>query len=214
MDMKQEFRKPAGKADVRREIIITLLIMLLGAAVGVFSKWLDTVAVDESVPWTVVINEKLQLSLLFSELPVWLIIALAISVNSHSALWAAIHVLLFFGGAMLGYHRASIVLAGFDPAPYMAQWYLLTLLAAPIGAVCWYGKSKNAAGMCTTAVILTVLFMTCFAVGWWYLDLRQVPNLAIYVLGVLIMHCDLKQTAICVILSVMLSFLMVPLIRI
>ena len=92
-DKLKEIRTPAPPA-ARRAVLFTALAFLTGGALGIFSKWLDTLALDSSVWWHVVL-ERLDLHNFFSDLAIWLLAALLIAVYSSSALRAAWNVFAF-----------------------------------------------------------------------------------------------------------------------
>ena len=61
-------RKPKKK-EIKRGALFrnTILILLLGAALGVFAKWLDELIIDDRIWWHLII-EKLDLGTVFSEM--------------------------------------------------------------------------------------------------------------------------------------------------
>ena len=82
MNMKEflnNIRKVENNLYLKNKIINTLLIFILGIILGVFSKWLDNIVIDSSVWWMNII-ERFDLNNFFSEMAIWLFIAMAISV--------------------------------------------------------------------------------------------------------------------------------------
>ena len=49
-DLK-EIRNPNKSLKMKNKIINTFLIFLFGVVLGIFSKWLDNLSIDDSVWW-------------------------------------------------------------------------------------------------------------------------------------------------------------------
>lgn len=186
-------RKPKKK-EIRRGALFrnTILILLLGAALGVFAKWLDELIIDDRIWWHLII-EKLDLGTVFSEMPVWLVMALAVAVFSGSPREAALHSFVFLLGMCLAYHAYTIVFAGFNPDRYMLIWYGITAASPLLGAVCWYGKSAHNAAIVIDVLALAVVFRFCFSVGWVYVELNGIVNAALFAVAAMILYKEPKQ---------------------
>ena len=183
-------RKPNKKSP--RAVRHTVLVLLLGVALGIFAKWLDELAIDDRVWWQLVI-EKLDLGNVFSEMPVWLVLTMAIAVFSGSPGRAALRSFLFLLGMCLAYHVYAIVVAGFNPDHYMLIWYGIAACSPLLGAVCWYGKSAHNAAIAIDVILLAVLFRFCFSVGWVYVGLNGIVNAALFVVAVIVLYKQPKQ---------------------
>ena len=188
-----KIRKPKKKKMDRGAMLRnTVLILLLGAALGVFAKWLDELAIDDRIWWQLVI-ERLDLGNVFSEMPVWLVLTMTIAVFSRSPVRAALNSFLFLLGMCLAYHAYTIVFAGFNPDRYMLIWYGITAVSPLLGAVCWYGKSGHNAAIVIDVLLLAVLFRFCFSVGWVYVGLNGTVNAALFAVAVIVLYRKPKQ---------------------
>ena len=70
-----DIRSP-GQKSKKDKILFTAYSLIAGILLGIFSKWLDSLALDSSIWWHRII-ERLDLGNFFSEMAVWLLIALA-----------------------------------------------------------------------------------------------------------------------------------------
>ena len=137
-----KIRTPNRDIKLSPQITYSILILLFGIALGVFSKWLDNMGINDAIWWQRILGI-IDLRNVFSEFAIWLLIALAISVCSGSPLRAGLNVFLFFVGMCISYHLYTIVCAGFNPQRYMMIWYGFTLLSPALAFICWYGKEKQ-----------------------------------------------------------------------
>ena len=69
----------------------------LGVALGIFAKWMDNLSIDNTIFWQNFL-ETLDLGNVFSEFPIWLLIALMISIYSKDPISAGLRVLIFLWG--------------------------------------------------------------------------------------------------------------------
>ena len=195
------------KRDIKLSVKITcsILILLLGIILGVFSKWLDTMSIDDTIWWQHILRV-LDLRNVFSEFVIWLLIALAISIYSSTSLRACLNVFLFFTGMCISYHLYTIVFAGFNPQRYMMMWYGFTLLSPVFAFICWYGKGETKVSLIIGILILAVMMSECFAIGFWYFDITRIINVIIFVGSVVILYSEPKQTVVSLLGAVVLSY--------
>ena len=188
-----KIRKPKKKPTSRGALFRnTLLLALLGIALGVFAKWLDELSPDDRVWWQLII-EKLDLSSVFSGLPVWLTITLAIAVSSRSPGRAALNGFVFLLGMCVAYHAYTVLFAGFNPDRYMMIWYSLTALSPLLAAICWYGRGTGNVPIVIDTLILAVMAMTCFSVGWVYIGLNGAVNAVLFAIAAALLYQKPKQ---------------------
>ena len=203
-----DIRSP-GQKSKKDKILCTASSLIAGILLGVFSKWLDSIALDNNIWWHRII-ERLDLGNFFSEMAVWLLIALAIAVFSSSALMAALNVFAFFAGMCAAYHLYSILFAGFNPSSYMVIWYAITLVSPVLAALCWYAKGKGIIPILLDTGIMTVFFLSCFSLGFLYVDLRGILYLLVFIGAAAIIYRNPKQTAISLSAGFLMAFLLNP----
>ena len=185
------------------------LSLIFGAALGFFAKWLDDLALDSTVWWHRVI-ERLDLGNFFSELAVWLLLALIIAVFSRSAVQAAVRVFLFFAGMCAAYHLYTVVFSGFNPKEYMLLWFAITLASPLLAAVCWYAKGKRAVSIALDCAIFAVFVLSCFSVGWLYVSLRGGLYLLVFLGAAAVLYRSPKQLLISLPAGFVLALLLSP----
>lgn len=207
----QKLRSPKPRTDKKRAILTAALLFLGSVALGAFSKWLDNLALDDTVFWHRIL-EQLDLGNVFSALPVWLVLALAIAVFSPDPCAAALRVFLFFIGMCGAYHLWTVLFSGFDPGSYMLIWYGITALSPVFALICWYGKGRHPVCVGIDAGILAVLACLCFSLGWFYFGLISWMDLILFLAAAAILYSSPKQTLIAVPAGILLAFLIRPLI--
>ena len=190
-----KIRTPNRDIKLSQQITYSILILLFGIALGVFSKWLDNMGINDAIWWQHILGI-IDLRNVFSEFAIWLLIALAFSVYSDSPLRAGLNVFLFFVGMCISYHLYTIVFAGFNPQSYMMTWYGFTLLSPALAVICWYGKGETIVSLIIDILILAVMMSECFAIGFLYFAVTRIINVVIFLGSAVILYSKPKQTVI------------------
>ena len=127
-----EYIREKRNTSLSGQIIRTIMILLLGIALGVLSKFLDSTAGNALPP----ILEYLDVRNFLGRFAIWMLLGLCIAVYSPSPACAAISVFAFFSGMVASYYAYSKWIAGFFlKAMYSSgldlQWFHR----------CWHGSA-------------------------------------------------------------------------
>ncbi len=198
----EKCRKCDAKKSFRTEMRNTVLILLFGISLGLFSKWLDTISINNDVLWLNII-EKIDLRNVFSRLSIWALFALIISIYSSRATRASINVFSFFIGMLFGYYFYTIYFAGFYPKSYMISWGIITLFTPLLAIFTWYAKGKGPFAIFVSSIIIGFFFSEAFSFGLWYFDIYNISEFLFFIVSIVLLYRGRKQliyTLICAII--------------
>ena len=184
----------------------SMMIFLFGIALGVFSKWLDNLSLNDNIWWQHILGI-LDLGNVFSSLGVWILIAICISIYSNSPLRASINVFIFFLGMCVSYHIYTIAFAGFNPMNYMLIWYGITLISPFMAFVCWYAKGNGIIAFIIKVSIITVMILCSFAIGMWYFDFTSIINTILFITTLVVLYDTPKELMYSLICSIVMAYL-------
>lgn len=204
-EVLEKIRIPDKNLKLSRKIINTSLIFLLGIILGIFSKWLDNLSIDDTVWWQHILGV-LDLGNVFSELGIWIFIAITISVFSKTPLRASLNVFLLFIGMTVSYHLYTICVSGFNPKSYMMIWYTITLISPILAFICWYAKSKNKISLMISSLILTVMFILSFSIGMWYFYFKSIIDTILFIGAILVLYVSTKNSVYNLLIALLLAF--------
>lgn len=167
------FRTPKASAPILYQIVRTAGVFLLGLALGLLAKWLDTIPHDGSLKSLLLA----QTGQFLSRLGAWAFLALLIAVFSAGPLRASLNVLGFFAGMLLGYYWYTTVLFGFFPQRYAWAWIFIAAVASALAWLVWYARGVGWLPILVAALIIGFFMAQAFSFGMWYVDLREFPEL-------------------------------------
>jgi len=195
-----------GQQERSSALLLTAISFAAGILLGIFAKWLDNLALDSDIGWHRVI-ERLDLGNFFSDLAIWLLAALLISLMSSSALRAAANVFLFFAGMCAAYHIYTILFAGFNPMSYMMIWYGITLASPVLAAACWYAGGEGPVSLFLDTGIVAVFFLSCFGIGIIYVVFKGIMYFLVFLMAMALICRNTKQMLISLSAGLVLAFL-------
>ncbi len=199
-------RKPNKDIKISKKIIYSLLILLLGIILGVFSKWLDNLAINDAIWWQHILGI-LDLRNVFSYFGIWIFLAITISVFSKTPLRAGLNVFLFFVGMTVSYHLYTIMFSGFNPKSYMMIWYGITAISPILAFICWYAKSQNKISILICSLIFCVMLRICFSIGIWYFNLKSIIDTLLFLGTIIVLYTKPKNSVYSLIIGLALVFL-------
>ncbi len=186
-------RKPNKDMKTKNKIINTSLIMLLGILLGIFSKWLDNLGINDAIWWQHILGI-LDLRNVFSYFGIWIFLAITISVFSKTPLRAGLNVFLFFVGMTVSYHLYTIMFSGFNPKSYMVIWYGITAITPILAFICWYAKGNNKISIIISSVILAVMLKESFSVGIWYFYFKSTIDTLLFLGTMTVLYTKPKNS--------------------
>jgi hypothetical protein len=202
----EKVRTPNYNLTTFNKIRNSMMIFLFGIALGVFSKWLDNMSLNDSIWWQHILGI-IDLGNVLSSLGVWILIAVCISIYSNSPLRASINVFIFFLGMCVSYHIYTIIFAGFNPMNYMLIWYAITLISPFMAFICWYAKGSGISAFIINVSIITVMILCSFAIGMWYFDFTSIINTIFFIITLAVLYDTPKKSVYTLICSIVVSYL-------
>ena len=191
---EKEPTKPLGK-----QLGYGLFILVLGAALGFFSKFLDCCP-SNRLPGFL---EELDVRNFLGRFALWVLIGLWLSVSSRSPRCAAVHVFLFFFGMVSAYYLYSASIAGFFPRRYAMVWFGFTAASPLLAYFCWYAGGKGIVSFFLSVILLAVLFWCSFVGGWCDVRPRSLLELLTFFGGLAVLQRNrLKATAFMTLLGI------------
>lgn len=160
---------------------------------GLFSKFLDY-RQGELPALLQVIDNTLDFHNFLGGFAPWIVIAVCISVYSHTPIRAAINVLSFFSGFVASYYIYSYFVAGFFPRSYALIWIAFTIISPFLAFLSWYAKGTGCIALILSSGILGVLLNIAFSYGMFYIDISSWLNLLMLLFGIFILRKSMKET--------------------
>lgn len=171
--------------------------LILGAFMGILSKYLDTVAVNGS--WQA--NVFHYFSNIFTRLGVWVLMATIIAAYSKTIIRAAKNTFVFFSGMLISYYLYSAYLFGFFPTKYFILWGSMALLSPFPGIVVWKAKNSARLAYILPALPMGLLLSLSLGFGSFYMNINYIEELMMYVVLCVFFYKEPKQMAVSVVIS-------------
>jgi hypothetical protein len=193
------------KTSVKRQILNTVVVLIFGFVLGAFSKFLDTVPIN-NLPY---VFELLDIPNFLGRFAIWLLIGLCISVYSISPYRASLNAFVFFACMVTSYYLYTNFIAGFFPRHYIMIWAVFTIISPVLAFLCWYSKGDGNVSFILSSFILAVMFNTAFVYGRNYFNARSILEFLTYICAVLVLkRTKFKQTFLMLLLSVAIAFVL------
>lgn len=197
-------RKSSLNLSFKRQIVITLGVILLGFLLGILQKWVDGTG-GSNLP---VMLQQLDIGNYFGRLAIWIFLGTLVSVYSESPLRAAINTFMFFISMLAGYYLYCNYVLGFLPRAYMMMWIVISFASFFMAYICWYAIGEGFIAIFISSVIIGVLLAQAFNLNitqgfYMYHSLEVVTWLA----GVVLLRRKPKEYAVEIGLSVVIAFI-------
>ncbi len=204
MRFLDHIRLPKKTNSINHQAFITVGILIMGICLGWFSKYLDY-RQGFLPPLLQQIDDAIDLHNFLGGFSPWIVIAVCISVYRPTPIHAAIHVFTFFVGFVASYYLYCHFAAGFFPRSYAFLWVAFTFVSPILALICWYAKGSGWVSLLIAASILSVLFNTTFAYGFFYVDIRSWLNFAMLLVGILVLHKSVKETGLMLCMAIAIA---------
>lgn len=201
-----KIRTPDKTLKTSKKIINTILIFLLGIVLGIFSKWLDNLSINDAIWWQHIFGI-VDLRNVFSYVGIWMFLAITISVFSRTPLRASLNVFLFFVGMTVSYHLYTIMFSGFNPKSYMMIWYGITAITPILAFICWYAKGNNKISIMISSGILAVMLIESFSIGLWYFYFKSVIDTLLFLGTMTVLYTKPKNSIYSLLFAIVLTLI-------
>lgn len=178
-----------------------IICLVLGAFLGVISKYLDTIAVDENW-WTYILHF---FAALFTRMGIWILIATLIASYSKTTKRAAVNTFAFFIGMLITYYGYSAYLFGFFPTSYFLLWGSISLLSPILAIIVWHAKNNKQMAVFLPALPMGLMLSLSLGIGLSYIYINHFEELIMYVLLCVVFFKNPKQLALLVALSMLVA---------
>ncbi len=195
-------RSPEYAGSIKTMIFKTIIIMVIGFALGVIQKWLDELP-NNLLPS---LFQQLDVVNYFGRLSIWILLSTVISVCSKTPLRAAINTFLFLISMISGYYIYCNYVLGFLPRTYMMIWIVISILSFFLAYICWYAKGRGRIAILVSSVILGVLFSQAVIITKG-IYITNILDFATWIIGVIVLYRKPKEYAIEIGLSLCIAFL-------
>lgn len=186
---------------LKNKIPDIIICLVLGTSLGIISKYLDTIANDGSW-WTITLC---YFANLYTRLGIWILIATIIAAYSKTLIRAAINTFIFFIGMLISYYIYSAYIFGFFPARYFILWGSFALVSPLLAIIVWKAKNNVHLAFILPALPMGLLLNLSLGMGLFYVYLKHIEELIMYVSLCVVFYKNPKQIALSVALSIIVA---------
>ena len=200
-----KIRKIDTSVTIPEKITNSILVIVLGAIVGVFLELIYNFNADDVIEFvrTIILNLKTFSTII----AILALIALDISLCSSSPLRSAINALLFCLGTCLGYYIYSRAWSGIVPDELVKMLKIATIASPFVGLVAWYSKGTGIVSIIVSSIIIAAMALLCFNIGFWYFSLINIISLLVFIATIFVLYNNPKDTIISFIAGIILAYL-------
>lgn len=199
----EKIRTPEKEVSFKKQVIVSIGVILLGFALGVLQKWIDGSPSNIFPLWM----QQLDIRNYFGRLAIWILLATVISIYSKSPVRASINTFLFFISMLAGYYLYCNYVLGFLPKTYMMIWIAISFATFFMAYICWYAKGEGIIAIFLSSMIMGVLLAQAinldFRYGFFVYHFLEVLT---WMIGVILLRRKPKEYAIAIGLSVVIAF--------
>lgn len=199
----EKIRTPEKDVSFKKQVIVTIGVILLGFALGVLQKWID----GSPINIFPLFMQQLDIGNYFGRLAIWVLLATVISIYAKSPLRASINTFLFFISMLAGYYLYCHYVLGFLPRTYMMIWIAISFATIFMAYICWYAKGEGIIAIFISSMIMGVLLAQAFNLnirqGFYVYHFLEVLT---WIIGVILLRRKPKEYAIAIGLSVVIAF--------
>ena len=120
----ENIRMPVRSQTLMSKVLVSICMVIAGLALGVFQKWLDTVAINE-LPGFLQTVDPVNM---FGRLAIWILLATVIAVFSRTPFRASVNTFLFLISMVAGYYIYCKAVLDFLPVRYMMIWVIMSFI--------------------------------------------------------------------------------------
>lgn len=196
-----DIRKPDTDVPLWVKILSSAAIIIVGALLGVFQKWLDGQAFNE-LP---VLFQMLDLTNFFGRLAIWILLATVISVFASSPARASFNTFIFFISMVAAYYIYCWFILGFFPGAYAMIWVAMAFASIFLAYICWYAKGNGIAAIIISALILGVVSAQTFLITQGFF-IPHMTEVVVWAVTLIVLRRKPKEFALVFVLSIVITF--------
>ena len=197
----ESIRKPDRDLPLWVKILASTAVIILGALLGVFQKWLDGQAFNE-LP---MVFQMLDLTNFFGRFAIWILLAAVIAVSASSPARASLNTFLFFISMVASYYIYCRFVLGFFPGAYAMIWGVMAFASIFLAFICWYAKGTGPIAIIISALILGTVSAQTFLIPQGFF-IPHMTEVIVWAVTLFVLRRKPKEFAIVFILSIGISY--------